>query len=1614
MADLEFIKGAMEAAPADTVPDNEFSLTELPPDRLKLGSPEFEGMIGEINNNLRGLGWNEEQIARVNGPLGKEAFEVMNDRELYDQLRQAAYPVMRDNRDLIQDEADMVAQYMEENNLDGLNQFEWSAIRDHVSQFQAKIGVPAGQVKKRINRLHRGLAEEAVSMVENPFVEIEAGLLLLDGARWLDAKWKLLWTNEQRKEDIIQQVLPTVTFEDPTRPSEEAQEHANGFTAGFQVLKRNAALRASEAGGIIMRDVGQLLKNMSTGQIKEWAEQLEGKGQVQAENAAQGQRNLKAAARQTIALTGKPLEWYQVLESYTPEEGVEEWYSDQAKAGPLGTANLALMATGSGVAEFLIDPLWAVGVVGKGVLAAARKVGVRVAPQAAMNVAAEVATKTMKLEDVSVARQMAEDIFEKINTEHLMEPTLDSAKRVVSAWDQMQEWKGIEAKFADAGPNEAILIRTPERKPDTINPRETMVYVEQDVPNGRKVGADYDRSINEIVTRHGQVMQDLDGIPETRTNPRWARIRQGMVELQQEFHDVATVVEGGVIKGRSMVANPTERRTRLDKIQMKIRKQRKKMDEFKDPKIIDNPEYVRARTRMHAMEAEFDDLVRQQQALDDLVIEHGPRIQTARRGRKNTNVLAEELHQARKLSLERSSIEPIDWDKYDDLPLFEQRQVLGPDDVEQNARVLEHMVHSGGTGIDDITTTTRISDPMPEYNVGLSSGNQDAHIDWTRIDRANDITKLEREFMSTSGGRQLNLFESDKDTLKRGGEVAGLLRRKLSTQRLAMRQQALANKKGGRIRNAYDENMRKMAAYYQEQAKVLRKAADEAANAPKDWWAEIEGDGATWLGGHSTPLLKDPERLQKWLAAGGYRLHRSLYPGGVAMNTMEIITGAENATGKLGKWSRTQRQSMGQRLSLFREPHRFFAHYAPREWQEIRAGYENYHRASTRDFDRFIHLGERAGIVVKKEGIKKKLAHTDWYVDKKRSEQAFDILNINRSTEVGMEEFEAAFAKADPQMQEFVAETQKWLDHAADLQGISGTDRYITGYITHVWKRKDFANGARPLEYIGLPANANTWVAHLLDRTGGKGGYVKDVMLALDFYTRGVNRKLYLEPVYDRIIQTGRRLAYNHQNPAFLSYANSLVAEMKGQPTVLGKKIDEFIGKGFNGRPVQNATDRALTGLTTAWWASALPGNPRYPIMQVATAVATTSGRFGLYRTMKGLLSQATVEGRALAKAAGVEREIKQVFESDIFRKLSEFVSRAPLTISPMGLTSTQGVENFIRGMTFHASLDQQLTKMGFATWQEAKAAGFAERVMFEALRASEEVNHVFGAMGRSPWATRYSSRGVAAATTQFLGFVPKQLEELAAQAWRDPGAIAEYMAISGYISLIAAEEMGVDMTDYVGLGFVPNTAREMQSPFVQTLMAGVDYMAAWSEYDKDGMNQAGTLLVKNATTMLPLAVGFNAAVKGWERIQTGELTSQLGKKERNLEFSQISSERPNPALGSDLYPTITGQQSIRDRMYYQAKRRTTRKAQNLRAEITADIRSAVDMLEDKNVQGFDDKVQEIFAKYGMGAPSADRYINEYMTREISWFLRTVPDADANLILDMIEEMTNAGVRMEP
>lgn len=986
----------------------------------------------------------------------------------------------------------------------------------------------------------------------------------------------------------------------------------------------------------------------------------------------------------------------------------------------------------------------------------------------------------------------------------------------------------------------------------------------------------------------------------------------------------------------------------------------------------------------------------------------------------DASVAAKEIHPHRKQWLETGPSTSPRWDKAD-LPSFQQRKVMGPDDVEQAGVGLEAMHKTGGEAVDDIM----ITNVMPEYNVTPAQGPID-WLDWKNVPAIKARGTQEKRFIESISGKALPevpgqpKFDPTRSTLRMLLQDEDIIRRNLGTARQLKQTESIA------IHTKNLEDIRKVI----DKMKV------------KDLSKESLIYDDIFFPADNPTIMSNAERFNRWMNIAGDRVLRSLYPGSLQINFYN--------------------SSMGQVHALSRhDPVRYYEAMSPETWDIVRINMLRESQANMAWVSRVRDIFEKAGVVKKVKNFDvKKMTH-DYAVDEQNSKFLYDYLNVKPTDP----EFAALRQVMPKEMTEAHDALREMLEAAKDIQGIRG-DEYLEGYIHHMLPKELFDQGARPIAGMGLPKDVELLASHLFKRKGNA-GYKRDAVAAMELYGRFMNRKMYRQPAIDAIMKTGDDLYASTGNSAHRYFATMFSRQLEGKPGFLGEMLDAFVGStvkslpsktrtaaggvaggaiggvagGMVGLPGEGAAigaavgalrtgrnwapnqiGRTLMGVTSLTYMSMLGGNPRYALMQLASAVPTTASRFGLFRTLGGLLKMGTREGQAVAKESGVYQSMIDILEEPTFRRISQFIFEKWPAMTPFGPMTNAKAELTARGMTMYASIGLHLNKAGFATIDDAVKAGQFRSIMFGALKDSEQANHMYGALGRNPIVSRTLGQGFSTAATQFLSFIPKQTDELLSQALREPGLLAQYLIISGWASKIGAQELGIDITDYSGLGYLPKEGADISSPGMDLLINLVKYANAHNSYDPAQVDLAARNLLDAAANAIPAKIQVTSAIKAANRLKEGKITTAEGELLMPMDFAGQDRigmllgeggaiDAPGP--GPQIIPTVLMQRDIKETLVRRglafSKKNDKRFLFAMQTALT-DFANAVESGDEEGANRLGEALEDVYKIRLSGSTAIERALEARYINEVVRYWSPKFGGDRKLLAQRLEMLQRHGI----
>lgn len=529
-----------------------------------------------------------------------------------------------------------------------------------------------------------------------------------------------------------------------------------------------------------------------------------------------------------------------------------------------------------------------------------------------------------------------------------------------------------------------------------------------------------------------------------------------------------------------------------------------------------------------------------------------------------------------------------------------------------------------------------------------------------------------------------------------------------------------------------------------------------------------------------------------------------------------------------------------------------------------------------------------------------------------------------------------------------------WFDEYADQLGMARSER-ISNYFPHLFPKHMFENGAKPLEVVGLPVKSGIWFAHLEDRVG-KAGYKvghEALLEGLDAYSRGANRKLFMEPAFQKALDYAD-LAGQHGLQWQAEYTRELVHDLKGLPRPLDQVLDGAIQSfgGMIGLKNLPSYTKSAMAMSTAYYVGLLAGNTNYLLQNLATGVMNPAARYGLMNTARGILRMGTAEGRKMAEMSGVARQARTAFESEgTLHKISQKIAK-------MGLVDQSEAAN--RGFSFHAALSDLVRNSGH-TWEELVQQGLHHAYISEAVKGAEFTQHVYGSMGRSPIISKLVGKAGANFTTQFLSFPYKQTEFLMQMGKENPGMLMRYFAYSGIGTRIAAEA-GIDLSNAVGLGPVTPQVKQGRpgpiSPGIEFLSSVVSLSAAMQGDDPAEVEKAWKVVEQNAEGMIPFVSQIQKASRNLEQLVSGRVEGPGGEFVRPLEPGEKASR-------------LLGLRSVQDRM----NREFLDQARESRNAAIYEKRKALRQFIDFVDQGKNDEAEaalmELWNKHGLTVSNA-------------------------------------------
>jgi hypothetical protein len=283
---------------------------------------------------------------------------------------------------------------------------------------------------------------------------------------------------------------------------------------------------------------------------------------------------------------------------------------------------------------------------------------------------------------------------------------------------------------------------------------------------------------------------------------------------------------------------------------------------------------------------------------------------------------------------------------------------------------------------------------------------------------------------------------------------------------------------------------------------------------------------------------------------------------------------------------------------------------------------------------------------------------------------------------------------------------------------------------------------------------------------------------------------------------------------------------------------------------------------------------------------------------------------------------------------------------------------------------------------------------------------------------------------------MPKQTEELLSQFNRNPGNIARYMAMSGYMSRVAAQTAGIDVTNYVGLGYLPtNPMDDFRSPLMDTMVEeSLGLLYAAGQGDRRQMAIHWSNMTENIDNAIPMMVAYESTTKSLQRMLSGDDISRAGKLNRSLDLGGFDLNDPKledflggfgpsglreqghsfPSAGGDLGATVFMQQSINDRLQRRGKQAMEDTIDRYLFDVQVKVRQLSEAIQDGDTAAVEEVIQNLSTDYNVHLDVGRALENRIYSENVGAVLRTLIDRSPAAVKKQVyDQIQTHGLRIE-
>jgi hypothetical protein len=403
----------------------------------------------------------------------------------------------------------------------------------------------------------------------------------------------------------------------------------------------------------------------------------------------------------------------------------------------------------------------------------------------------------------------------------------------------------------------------------------------------------------------------------------------------------------------------------------------------------------------------------------------------------------------------------------------------------------------------------------------------------------------------------------------------------------------------------------------------------------------------------------------------------------------------------------------------------------------------------------------------------------------------------------------------NPAEQEVFRGMRQLYDDIADIYtdaGIKGFERGrpILEYFPRIYDETIFKEGGKNLIPPELmdKIGPNVFTRHLIDRRLADAivtEQLPDAVEGLNVYLPAAARKLDFEPA---LIQASKDI--NALSPRQQWYYKKWwLPLLKGRKPISDQVVDQMYNGALDaarkmGWKIPRKWDNSATKMSIATsraiyraYIGGMFSTGFYNLLQNVN----TSARFGVRPYMRGLAFWASPEGQKMAKEARLTDDFVAIMErADPALRKFGFNSWDDLILGHMHL-----VENVNRGIAFGTGIDYAASKMGLKINSAQDFMNLPEKTRLQLIKrgieAAETTQFIYGVgFGQAPIWSNVAGRNVAALAT----FFPKQTRFMIGAIKDDPTFLPRFVAMSGFISRLNREILGISLDNGVGFGFIP------------------------------------------------------------------------------------------------------------------------------------------------------------------------------------------------------------------